>query len=111
MPIKKYFYSLRPALALMWLDQRPTESVPMALPELCAGLRLPNAVSDFLDELLRRKAVTRELGSGPREPALDRFIRDAMTAAEYRIQTLAPPKARPLDAANALFRDILTDAV
>jgi len=107
-PLKKYFYALRPALALMWLAAHPDRPVPMAMPTLREGLDLPAGVSDFLDDLLRRKAVTRELGSGPRIAALDGMIERAMAGAgDVAVQ--APP-AGLLDAANALFRDLVGEA-
>lgn len=106
-PLKKYFYALRPALALMWLSVHPDQPVPMAMAALRQGLDLPAAVSDFLDDLLRRKAVTRELGSGPRIAALDGLIEQAMAGAgEIVVQS---PPAGLLDDANALFRDLVRE--
>ena len=107
--VKKYFYALRPALALMWLRAHPDRPVPMDLPELRVGLDLSGPVSEFLDELLRRKAVTRELGAGPRVPALDALIEQAIEVAEAELATVAPPAESLFDAANALFRGIVME--
>lgn len=109
--LKKYFYALRPALALMWLRAYPDRPVPMAMPRLREGLDLPAGVSDFLDDLLRRKAVTRELGSGPRIPALDGLIEQAMADAPDAPDADYPPAPGLLDEANALFREIVQEAV
>jgi hypothetical protein len=105
--LKKYFYVLRQALALMWLRAHPARPLPMNLAELRAGLDLPAELSALLDNLLARKAATRELGEGPRLPALDRLIEAEIAAAERTLLDIAPP---PLDlqaAADALFRDLV----
>ncbi len=107
-PLKKYFYALRPALALAWLRTRPDAPVPMNMAELRAGLDLDGEVAPFLNDLARRKAETRELGAGPRIPRLDRLIEDELAAAEHTLS--APPKAiaGELPAiANALFRELV----
>ncbi|WP_262689840.1 nucleotidyltransferase domain-containing protein [Kordiimonas aestuarii] len=73
--LEKYFYCLRPALTLRWLrmqDSRP----PMNFQHLRDGTDLPVAVNSFLDDLLEKKRVTRELGAGPRIEMLDRLILD-----------------------------------
>ncbi len=105
--IKKYFYSLRPALALMWLRTRPDDPVPMALPDLRAGLDLPTSVSAFLDELLERKAQTRELGNGPRIAQLDDLIATELNTTRDAVGELgAPPRQLTADA-NTLFRSLV----
>jgi predicted nucleotidyltransferase len=38
--LKKYFYVARPAVALLWLEQRE-ETPPMSLPSLLDGVQLP----------------------------------------------------------------------
>ena len=107
--LKKYFYVLRPALALMWLRRYPSRPLPMNLAELRAGLDLPSDLSDFLDELLARKAKTRELGEGPRLPALDRLIEAEIAETEAALLELAPPAPDLETAADALFRDLLLE--
>jgi len=108
--LKKYFYALRPALALMWLSAHPDRPVPMAMPRLRDGLDLPDGVSDFLDDLLRRKAVSRELGSGPRIAALDGLIERAMADAPDAPDADRAPAPGLLNEANALFRDLVREA-
>jgi predicted nucleotidyltransferase len=87
-PLKKMVYALRPAVALRWLRLHPGEAVaPMHLPTLVAESDLPVDVRALIAELLARKAVTRELGSGP----------------------LPPPIGGLIDAEFALTRDRLPD--
>lgn len=61
---KRLFYALRPAVALRWMRLHSGEAVaPMHFPTLVAQSDLPAEVLAIIDELLKRKAVTRELGS------------------------------------------------
>jgi uncharacterized protein len=64
--LKKIFYALRPAVALRWLRLHPGAAVaPMHFPTLIAECDLPADVRAIVDEMLARKAETRELGRGP----------------------------------------------
>ena len=105
--LKKYFYSLRPALALSWMRRNPHGRVPMDMAALLAGAEVPADVRAFIDELVERKRVTKELGGGPRIEALDRYIESEIAEA----RTIRRPKAkRPAEliaGANALLRDIV----
>jgi predicted nucleotidyltransferase len=72
---KKIFYALRPAAALRWLRMRPTEAVaPMHFPTLMAECDPPAALREEVAGLMRRKALTRELGAAPLSPAVASFI-------------------------------------
>ncbi len=67
--IKRLFYTLRPAAALRWMRLHPGRAiVPMHFPTLMAECEPPAGLAAIVDELLARKAVTRELGSS-RVPA------------------------------------------
>lgn len=71
--LKKVFYALRPAAALRWLRHHPQDAVaPMHFPALLRSCEAPTAVVEIIEDLMARKAVTRELGSGllP-EPVID----------------------------------------
>jgi uncharacterized protein len=105
--LKKYFYALRPALALRWLRQVPAGRVPMALPALLRDLDLPSDLRDAIAELLRRKAETREMGDGPRLPAVDRLIEEEIAAAPDAARKRARTTSETIAAFDALFRDIL----
>jgi len=64
--IKRLFYGLRPAMALRWLRLHPAvRSRPCIFRPLVAESGLPADVTEIVDDLLARKAVTRELGRGP----------------------------------------------
>lgn len=106
-PIKKYFYSLRPTLALIWLRTNPNLPVPMAFPVLRAGIKLPTDVSEFLDELLKKKAQTRELGDGLRHEKLDELIESEIRLAKSSLAGLPHCHPELLSDANILFRDLV----
>lgn len=74
-PLKKMFYALRPAIALRWMRLHPDARLPpMNFPELCRGADLAPQLGTTIEDLLARKAVTRELGRGP----MPQMIRDAI---------------------------------
>ncbi len=106
-PLKKYFYCLRPALALLWLRTHPTAPVPMSLNALREGVTISPETGAFVDDLLRRKAKSKELGKGPRAPALDRMIIHEIETARADLDRLAPTDGSLLDEANSLFREIV----
>jgi predicted nucleotidyltransferase len=105
-PIKKIFYALRPAVALRWLRLHPGEPVaPMHVPTLIAAADLPADVIPIVDDLLARKAVTSELGSGLLPPPIGSLI-DAEFAIARDVWLDQPwrPEATTLAAADDLFR-------
>jgi predicted nucleotidyltransferase len=104
--IKRLFYALRPAMALRWLRLHQGEAIaPMHFPTLAAESDLPVDVTAIVDDLLARKAVTRELGLGRLPPPIA-----ALIDAEFAIaRELLPAQVERLDpaivsAANDLFR-------
>lgn len=105
--LKTYFYALRPALALMWLRTRPDRPLPMNFGELRDGLGLPVGLSSFLDEMLTRKARSRELGEGPRLVVLDALIEAEIARAERALPEPGTPPAAPRREADALFRELV----
>jgi predicted nucleotidyltransferase len=101
---KKYFYILRPALAIHWLRSAPG-TPPMNLQALVAGLSLSPELVAEIDTLLVLKSQAKEIGAGPRAPIIDAFIRDQI---EWAAQTpKADPKPDLLAEGDALFRSIV----
>ena len=82
-PIKKLFYALRPAMALRWLRRHPAERVaPMHFPTLVAETGLDTDLACRIEDLLRQKAITRELGRAPFDPIFHAFVQDEDRHAE-----------------------------
>ncbi len=57
--LKKYFYVIRPTVALLWLRQRPGDVPLMSLPDLLDGVDLP---ADVVREIASQRS--RKLGRG-----------------------------------------------
>jgi predicted nucleotidyltransferase len=105
-PLKKLFYALRPAVALRWLRLHPGAAVaPMHFPTLVAESELPPDVTAIVDDLLARKAITRELGSAPLPEPIRQLIDAEFEIARTSGATEAPtPEPAMVAAANELLR-------
>ncbi len=105
-PLKKLFYALRPAAALRWLRlNREARIPPMHFPTLMIECSPPDDVRQIVDDLIRRKAETRELGEAPLPRPVERFIDGEFALARETLHERAPridPEAK--QAAEALFR-------
>ena len=104
--LKKYFYSLRPALALRWLRTR-SGWPPMDLPSLRNGLELDRGIGDAIDELTVLKARQGEAGTGDRIGVLDRFMEAEFAAAEAAAGKGQRTPEALRNSANELFRSIV----
>lgn len=105
-PLKKLFYALRPAAALRWLRLHDGEAVaPMHFPSLMEESDPPPTVLATVRELIRLKAGTRELGSGPLPAEIEAFVDEEFAAARGVIPEQAPPLTPVAKAAaEELFR-------
>lgn len=102
---KKYFYILRPALAIHWIRSNPGTTPPMNLQALVAGLPIASDLNAEIEDLLQRKAQAKEIGTGARVEAIDTYIADQIAWAQTVKKTAADPT---LEAdAEALFRTIV----
>lgn len=107
-PLKKLFYALRPAMALRWLRLHPTDRVaPMNFLDLMAGCDLSNDIQSVIDNLLRRKAATRELGRGPLPPGIRDFIAAEFTAAENIYSGRGPIDDDQQQTADTFFHRVI----
>ncbi|MEM9342950.1 MAG: nucleotidyltransferase domain-containing protein [Pseudomonadota bacterium] len=102
---KKYFYCLRPALALRWVRMLPDRQPPMNLQALMAEIDLDQTVTARIADLLELKAKAKETGDGPRIPEIDTLIEAEFTLARQADPSAVP--ARHHDRATALFRQII----
>ncbi len=104
-PVKRYFYALRPALAIRALRLDPRQPPPMNLQELIHASNLPEPIIAAISELLEAKARTRELGNARRIPELDALIHDELARPDDLPQRHTDPAA--LEAANRVFLDLV----
>ncbi|MCJ2184191.1 nucleotidyltransferase domain-containing protein [Novosphingobium sp. 1949] len=81
MGVKRYFYALRPALALRALRRDPTRRPPMDLASLLVRAGLGASLESQIAELVAIKTQTREAGPVARYPELDALIRGELAQA------------------------------
>lgn len=105
-PLKKYFYALRPLMALKWLETQHGVP-PMDFEALRSAAPWPSEMDGAVDDLIALKRETPELGHGRRVPVIDRWI-------EKMLRDVDPaglPRSGEADAsraaADALFRQLL----
>ena len=105
---KKYFYALRPLLAVRWIESG-RGAVPTPFGDLVAAVLPGGAVQSELETLLAAKRMGAETDAGPHLPALDDFVAD-------ELERLAPVLGS-MDAAggdrralSSLFRSALAAA-
>ena len=104
-PVKRYFYALRPALAIRALRFDPTRPPPMNLQELIIESQVPTAISESIHRLVEAKSRTRELGNACRVPELDSLIREELSRAAQTPERLISDDDRK--AANQLFLELV----
>lgn len=104
--LKRLFYVLRPAMVLRWLRLHQQARVPpMHFPTLAAEADLAPDLKTLIEELLARKAVTKELGTGEAPEIMRMFCADELQRARLLLETETPravPNAYSL--AEAFFR-------
>lgn len=106
-PLKKYFYALRPLLAARWIEAHGT-AAPIEFQRLLSMLEDRDLLAD-IDLLLAKKRAAPELGLAAPMPRINRFIEAELE----RLEALAVPTWRPdepVPALNAIFHAALDDA-
>ncbi len=105
--IKKYFYVLRPAMALRWLRMHPDIIPPMNFQELMRGVDLSSGLTGLIEDLLAKKRVTKEMGEAPRVAELDDFVLAEFEQAKSAVQNASKAEKQNEQEANDLFRSIV----
>ena len=105
---KKYFYTLRPLLAMKWIEENRSMA-PTDFNVMLEALVLPAELKAAIAELLERKRAGNELDSGKRVPVISDFIQRELERWEH---TESPAKAAPPQDAklDAFFRESLRAA-
>lgn len=104
-PVKKYFYALRPALAIRAIRLNPASRPPMNLQALVAASDLPGALIEQIDGLVAAKARTNERSNGARLPEIDALIRSELErAGELPVRKL---RDRFVERADRLFLELV----
>ena len=105
-PVKKYFYALRPALVIRYLRLRPGSRPPMHLDALVAGADLPAAIADNIADLVEAKRRSNEKANGMRIAALDSLIRAELTRVS-ELPAGPPPGADDWAEADDIFLNLV----
>ncbi|HWU01364.1 MAG TPA: nucleotidyltransferase domain-containing protein [Novosphingobium sp.] len=104
-PVKHYFYALRPALAIRALRLNPARRPAMNLQRLMEESDLSSSLSAIVNDLVEAKARTRELGNARRYPELDELIRKELGRADELPERKLGGEA--LAQANQIFLDLV----
>jgi uncharacterized protein len=107
-PLKKYFYVLRPLLAIRWIEQHGV-APPIEFQKLLVGLHDRNDVLGDVSVLLEKKKVSAEMDVAAPLPRLNKYIESELERLEG-FGKGAMPGSHHMDAASALFRSLVRDA-
>jgi len=105
--VKKYFYILRPILAIRWIEQ-DRGPVPMLFSNLFVTIEQYPDLIAAINNLIKRKMEGEELDRGPAIPIISEFVAQEL----HRIQNIdAGPhtKQANLEPLNGLFRSLVQD--
>lgn len=105
---KKYFYVLRPLLACRWILERGTPP-PMLFTEL-VETQLETELQPAVEELLRIKMNTLEIGLVPRVDVLNDFIETNLPGLRAQIEALPREPQREWEPLNRMFLSAVKQA-
>ena len=106
--VKKYFYVLRPVLAVIWLE-RDKGIVPTQFKELVDGVIESEVLKDAVYQLVDKKRAGYELDQGPRVPVISDFIERELFRMEHGSFDKRAGTC-PADELDRLFRSTLEEA-
>ena len=103
--LKKYFYVLRPLLACRWIlkEQTPPPMLFSEMADACLEAELKPAV----DDLVRRKMQTPEIGEGPRIDVLNEYIESSIEEIDVIIKALPEEHKRGWEELDQMFVRII----
>ena len=106
--VKKYFYVLRPLLAMNW-SERGLGVVPTDFNVLVDRLVTDPTLRSEIERLLTAKRAGTELDRGPRIEPISRFIESELARWEGQKIVSHPPSSDLTDKLDALFRKSLAE--
>ena len=104
---KKYFYILRPLLAINWLE-RGLGVVPTEFQTLVDEIITSPSLKKEINQLIERKKQGQEIDVGPKIPEISDYIEQEVTRFENARFDAGLTK-QPIDILDTLFRDALTE--
>ncbi len=106
--LKKYFYVLRPILAIKWIEQGYGVA-PTGFGTLVEKLVTTQSLLGEIDSLIALKSQGDELAIGPRIPEISEFIETEIERLESMRLTQAGSLA-PIEEMDKVFRQMLEEA-
>ncbi len=103
---KPYFYALRPALAVAWIDACH-DFPPMNLQEMMMGIALPKDVADATNTLVAAKLSSREADKVERVGVIDAFLERVFSKPEVPSQQITGISDLLKEKADLLFRKLV----
>jgi predicted nucleotidyltransferase len=104
-PLKKYFYVLRPLLAIKWLEGK-NEPAPIEFDILRTLVKDNQALSNEIEKLLSRKKASMEKDLIPQVPAINDFIERELERLEDYAD-VPEREAEDMKALNVLFKSLI----
>ncbi len=105
--LKKYFYVLRPILACRWILEKRCPP-PMLFSELADACLEPSIVP-AVNELLRMKMNTSELGEGNRIDSINEYLDASIDEITKILETYPKDELCSWDELNEIFLNILAE--
>lgn len=106
-PLKKYFYVLRPLLAVRWLE-RFSQPAPIEFERLLQVLDGEEGILEAIHELLALKRRSPELGLSEPVPPIQRFIEGELARLE-QVHPARSPRDAEVASLSEVFRAILQE--
>lgn len=103
-PLKKYFYALRPLLAIRWLEQYGN-AAPIEFNKVLEMVK-EQELLDAINDLLARKKASKEMHLAPAIPVINQFIEQELSRLDD-MQLLKSERQVEMGQLNALFHQIL----
>ncbi|MNI08325.1 putative nucleotidyltransferase [compost metagenome] len=106
-PLKKYFYVLRPLLSVRWLEQFGTPA-PIEFDKLCCLIGREPGLQQSIDDLLAIKRESPEMGLSPQIRPIQQFIERELD----RLESIKPTRSERKDVEpllSELFRAVLNE--
>jgi predicted nucleotidyltransferase len=107
-PLKKYFYVMRPLLAIRWIEATKGPP-PIEFDRLLGGLAGRTDLLDDIAQLLEKKKLSAEMQLAAPFPRLNQFIEAELDRLEGLSHEPAE-KAAKLEQVNPLFRRLVLEA-
>ncbi len=104
-PLKKYFYVLRPLLSIIWIEKYQTPA-PIEFSKLRQLVASNKVLDTEISKLLTQKKASQEKEVGPAIPALNDFIKAELSRLE-NYQDKPHSRKDGMKSLNALFRAIV----